>query len=203
MELLIPAILVYLLLASGAKANTDIPDRPIPPTNHDPIKDRYDITIKRFAEIYKIPWQIIKAHIAVESEYGTTPQVMERKLGTGNKRGILGITENTFYSLNKLIKGSFIPEDLWKPEVSIELASALTKANSQSITKDPEFFTRDYSNYTDEQRQKQKELLAKIVMAYHAGAGTVLNNTYSQNTKDYFTKWAIALKEISERQGAI
>ena len=197
------AIIIYFLIKSGKSESTINTDRPIPPTNYDAIKDRYDILIKKYAVIYKIPWQVIKAHIAIESEYGTTPQVMEKKIGSGNKRGILGITENTFYALNKMVNGNFKPEDLWKPEVSIELASALTKSNSISITKDSEFFTRDYSNYTEAQRERQKELLAKVVMAYHAGAGTVINNTYSQSTKDYNKNWTIALKEISERQGAI
>lgn len=209
MELILAAIVGYFLLAGKSKSNPvtptpndKLPDAPPPPVDYHPIKDRFDIAIKKYASIYNIPWQVIKAHIAVESEYGTTPQVMERKLGPGNKRGILGITENTFLSVNKMIGSNYKPEDLWKPEVSIEIGTALIRSNTISISKDKDFFSRDFSGYTELQKKIQQDNLIRIVMAYNAGAGAVQKGTYSQSTKDYFNKWANAFQEITERQGA-
>ncbi len=210
MEIVIAAIIGYFLLAGKSKASPDtptpsqnIPDAPPPPVDYHPIKDRFDIAIKKFASVYGIPWQVIKAHIAVESDYGTTPQVMERKLGSGNKRGILGMTENTFLAINKMIGGNFKPDDLWKPEVSIELGAALMRSNTIAISKDKDFFNRDFSNFTELQKKLQQENLIRIIMSYNAGVGAVQKGTYSQGTKDYFNSWANAFREITERQGAM
>ncbi len=206
MELILAAIVGYFLLAGKSKSSPvtpsdKIPDAPPPPVDYHPIKDRFDIAIKKYASIYGIPWQVIKAHIAVETDYGTTPQVMERKLGSGNKRGILGITENTFLSVNKMIGANYKPDDLWKAEVSIEIGTALIRSNTIAISKDKEFFTRDFSGYTELQKKLQQENLIRIVMSYNAGVGAVQKGTYSQSTKDYFNKWATAFQEITERQG--
>ena len=207
MELILAAIVGYFLLAGKSKSNpvtpsNNIPDAPPPPIEYHPIKDRFDIAIKKYATIYGIPWQVIKAHIAVESEYGTTPQVMERKLGAGNKRGILGITENTFLAVNKMIGANYKPEDLWKPEVSILIGTALIHSNTIAISKDKDFFTRDFSGYTELQKKIQQENLIRIVMSYNAGVGAVQTGNYTQRTKDYFNQWASAFQEITERQGA-
>lgn len=181
--------------------NPNIPNPTNPTDTYNPIKDRFDADCKRLGTAYKIPWQMLKAHIAVETEYGTTPAVMQKQLGAGNKRGILGITEATFFSINRQLQGSWKPEDLWKQEVSIEIAAAIIKSNTISITKDSEFFTKEYGSLTQAQMDTKRNQLAKIVMSYNAGAGAVLNNNISQNTKNYLSKWVLAFDEIQKRQG--
>lgn len=211
MEILIPLILLYLMssdsTAKPIKPNTDNPPSPPPiPTENptkDPVKDRFDEVIQKFAKIYLVPWQIVKAHIGAETQYGTSSDVLERRLGGGRKRGILGITENTFLSINKMIGRAFSPDDLWKPEVSIEIACALIRSNTISITRDREFFVRDFTNITAEEKALKEQMMIKIILSYNAGAGAVLSNTYSQRSKDYFNSWAKHFKEIVDRQGGI
>lgn len=220
-EIIVPAIIAYFLFSGDNKKKPQqntvnpisphpmpepgdpMPPAPPPSPESNPIEDRFDDTIKKFADGYGIPWQIIKAHLEVESNYGTTPQVMERKLGGGNKRGIMGITEVAFNYVKQMIKANWVPDDLWKPEVSIECATALIRANTISITQDKDFFLKDYSNITEAEKKKKSENFIRIVMAYNAGAGAVKTGTFKQGTKDYFNKWATAFQKINSRQGAM
>jgi hypothetical protein len=217
-EIVIPAIIFYFLFSGDKKKPENVvspvapnmnPPNPtdssatnIPPPSNvlNPIEDRFDTMIKKYADAYGIPWQIIKAHLEVESNYGTSSQVMERRLGGGNKRGIMGITEIAFNYVKQMLRTNWTPDDLWKPEVSLECATALIRANTIILTKDKDFFLRDYSNISEAEKQKKSENFIRIVMAYNAGAGAVQSGTFKQGTKDYFNAWATAFQKINSRQ---
>ncbi|MCB1156001.1 MAG: lytic transglycosylase domain-containing protein [Leptospiraceae bacterium] len=175
---LVPA---FILIALGfGLLNAKPVEEPDDVIRPDPsYKDKWDKTIKLVSASFGLSnWLWLKALIGVESDYGRSSFVVNKILGTGRKRGILGITENTFSYLNsKYFNSIHKPDDLWIPEVSIKFGGRLLKENY-------DFFGGD---------------IKKGVMAYNVGAGNVKSGNYIDKARAYYTRWNSELNSLTGR----
>ncbi|MCB0729188.1 MAG: transglycosylase SLT domain-containing protein, partial [Ignavibacteriae bacterium] len=115
--------LAAIPIMGGSKKN---PPAPVPPKNPSlPPGDIYDVILKKESAKYGLDYRILKAIMAIESDYGRTNWYVTKTSGSGGAAGLFAITDIARTQVNQNLGTKFTRNDLWKPEISIICAANL------------------------------------------------------------------------------
>ena len=155
-------------------------------TNTNNVINQYDSIFKKIGNLYGVPWFFLKAIAGIETNFGTSSNY-KNKIVIYTKRGITGISENTFKFVRDKLKRSWTTSDLWKPEVSIEITAYLFKQNAKTVSGKDGFLLP----YIDPKYNNtaQKTTLINIIKAYNIGAGNLKNPSFTTKGNQYYTNF--------------
>jgi hypothetical protein len=189
-------ILLYFLLNSESSANTEIePEKPknldIGPTTNP--NSQFDKIYQSIASQYGVPWFYLKSIAGIESDFGNS-NWYKNKTVINTKRGLMGVSEGTFLSVNKILGRNWSLNDAWRPEVSIEIAAYLLQSIAKSISKKSNFL-EPYQNPMHA-NPEEFDTIKKIIQAYNIGTGNLSNPKFTNQANQYFLSFSTKLAQI-------
>lgn len=174
-------------------------------TGYDARTDKYDSIFSDIGNSMNIPWQVLKAFAAVESDYGNASWYVSRiPLKTPDgiyKAGIAGNTDEHLSIANRRLGSAYRPSDVWTVSVSMKICAAVLLENESSLTAGT---GNVWNSLMKAVRSGQgivseiDSLLSAVVKSYGAGFADRNNPKYDS----YYSLWKTVFNSIIARQGA-
>lgn len=155
--------------------------------------DKYDAILKNAGYLYGIPWQFLKAYLAVESNYGTA-DFIKNKTPNNGRYGIMGTSSFDFINAVQEIGNGYTLKDVWNPEVSIEVCAFQNRKNEQKAEKSGFMISAKTILDSGSPSAETEVRLGRIVGAYFVGFDNLSSKT--QEWQKYFSDWMTAYKQI-------